>query len=253
MAINSGGRVNYLLNSQVRILCCDGRVSKEVYEVESDRSDRKGHVALKEVNSNRQVRVQYRRILPVNIDGQAAVIESGGKFRAVCPKCNYVEAIFPSSENFSCQVHGQFPLYWLGDKPMSEATTVTKTETPVAEHPVMDRKSDKVEKTKQVNTIDLKALAATPNCELWTRKYVKFDHPSMNVQCHTLLFTGENPRKFCFNTYNETAGKKGVTLPFDEFIKDEPVKGAKKDRPWYAVPDLEKARAKLVKDGYEKN
>lgn len=249
MIVNSGGRVSYSLNSQVRILCCDGKISKEVYMVETDRSDRKGHVALKDIKSQKQVKVQYRRILPVNIDGQAAVIESGGKFRAICPECNYIEAVDSTTQNLNCSVHGKKSLYWLGEKPMTEAVAQSEIKS---ETPAMDKKISKPEQQKPAK-IDLNALAALPNCELWTRKYVKFDHPSMNVQCHTLLFTGDSPRKFCFNSYNGTVGKKAISLPFDEFIKDIPVQGSKKERPWYPVPDLEKARAKLTKDNYEKH
>jgi len=124
-----------------------------------------------------------------------------------------------------------------------------KKEKPAADEKPKAEKAPKV--ARQPITVDLDALAASDHCELWTRKDIKFDHERINVQAHTILFTGTHPRKFCFNTYNGTLGKSSEQLPIEEFLHDRAVKGAKKEKPWFAVADLEKARAKLQKDGYE--
>lgn len=253
MSANTGGRVTFSLQSQVRILCADGRISQEVYIVDSEKSDRKGHVTLKEQGTTKLVKVHFRRVIPVAFGGQAAVIESGGKCRAVCPNCNYVETITDVSECLTCPSHGQFPLYWLGVKPMTEIAE-KKVSDKKAEKPAAKPKAEKTPRVaRQPITVDLSALAANAHCELWTRSDVKFDHERINVQSHTILFTGSHPRKFCFNTYNGTLGKRSEPLPIEEFLHDKEVKGAKKSKPWYAVSDLDKARAKLTKDGYEQH
>lgn len=266
MNVNTGGRVTFQQNAEVRILCSDGRISREIYEVDSEKSDRKGHVTLKEKGTTRMVKIQFRRIIPVNVDGQAAVIESAGKFRAVCPNCNYVEMITAVSDHLSCPSHGQFQLYWLGVKPMAESTvekkaTKEKASTKKSAENQAEKPEKKAEKKPQAEkapkvvrqpaTVDLNELAGRENCELWTRKDVKFDHERISVESHTLLFTGSQPRKFCFNTYNNALGKRAEPLPIEEFIHDKAVKNTKKPKPWYAVADLDKARAKLQKDGYE--
>lgn len=65
-----------------------------------------------------------------------------------------------------------------------------------------------------------------------------------------LLYTGDSPRKLCFNTYNGALGKKASALPLEEFTAGTVGKGSKKE-PWFNVTDLDKTRAKLTKDGYE--
>lgn len=250
MQANTGGRVTFQIGSEVRILCPDGKVSTEVYIIESEKSDRKGHVILKDKGTAKQVKVQYRRILPVFVDNNAVVIESGGKYRAVCPKCNYVEVVAGVSDYLTCPSHGQFQLYWLGVKPMTEATE-KKVDGTKKEKSVSEKKERAPRVVRQPITVDINDMAGHAHCEVWTRKDVKFDHERVAVQAHTLLFTGSHPRKFCFNTYNGTLGKRSEPLPIDEFIHDKAVKGAKKEKPWYPVADLDKERSKLQKSGYE--
>ena len=98
---------------------------------------------------------------------------------------------------------------------------------------------------KEPVKIDLAALSKLKGCELWTKKNVKFDHERIDVQAHVLLFTGDNQRKLCFNTYNGALGKKTPPLPIEQFLSNDS-KDAK--TPWFAVPDLEKERKKLLAD-----
>ena len=97
-------------------------------------------------------------------------------------------------------------------------------------------------------TVDLKSLAALDDCELWTKKQIKFDHSDWDVAAHVLLFTGSHPRKLCFNTYNGTLGKKATALPIDEFVANRKSGGK---APWFKVEDLEKVREKLRRQEYE--
>ena len=126
----------------------------------------------------------------------------------------------------------------------AEAEVTTKKAAP---------KKEKVKKERPARVVrephkpDLAAIAKLESCELWTQGQVTFDHAKFDVAAHVLLFTGENPRKLCFNTYNGTTGKKGEQLPIEAFLKGEKVSGS------YSVKDLDKAREKLTKDGYTKS
>lgn len=235
--MNHGGRVQFALGAAVRILNQDGKISECVYIIDLERSDRNGCITVKREGTLQVTRVHHRRVIQTAIDGQAVAITSAGKTRAVCPSCSYVEQIVSSTEFLNCPTHGQATIFWLGDKPMSD-------ETPEANTPT-------TKPTRELVHVDLNKLAGLQNCELYTQTNVKFDQPRLKVHAHTLLYTGENPRKFCFNTYDGTTGKNGKSLPFEQFVNDQPVEGAKKDRPWYKVADLDKARQKLKSDGYE--
>jgi len=251
---NTGGRVTFEIGSEVRILCSDARISSEVYIITTTKSDRKGHVTLKEKDTDRQIKVHFRRIFPVDKNEHAVVIESNGKYRSVCPKCNYVGTINATNSNtefLDCPSCGKFNLIWLVEKPMENIVAETTQESvETIEKPKTPReRAPKV--VKEPVTVDLNAIAAMDNCELWTKSNVSFDHERITVKSHTLLYVGENPRKFCFNTYNGTLGKESNNLPITEFVQDTVVAGAKKEKPWYSVKDVEKARAKFLRDGYE--
>jgi len=252
--MNTGGRQRFDKNQEVRILELDGNVSDSIYLIDPNgpedtiRADRKGHVTLVQQGTARTIRVHFRRILPVSVDNEAPVIESGDKFIALCPRCGEAATVTPNDKDVECHACGKFQLHWMGVKPMVEATTKQKPD------------SIKKEKTKVVRqpkaqrepiTPDLDAIRSLENCELWVKLGVKFDHPSIDVRSYTLLYTGDKPRKYCFNTYNGTLGKRGEPLPIENFVADKPIKDAKSHKPWYSIPDLAKIRAKLVKDGYE--
>lgn len=248
------GRMTFERNERVRILTLEGHISQEEYVVEIERADRKGHIALYEVGTDRKVKVNQRRVLQNCNDGDAFVVEVGDKHRAVCPKCSYVAEVTPSDDSITCPDHGETQLQWRkGERPMADAAATTEkqeTEAPTASPEVKAKptpaKKDKP--TREPIVIDFENLKKNPDFELWTKKSVQFDHEKIDVQAHVLLFTGDNPRKLCFNTYDGTLGKKGRPLPTNEFVKDEEVDGKKS---WYAVKDVEKAKAKLTKDGYE--
>ncbi len=256
---NTGGRVRFTADMAVRYLQLDGTITNGVYQIAEGRSDRKGFITLKERDGTQTVRVHHRRVLPLSVDGRAVVIESGDKFWALCPDCGQVVGVEVSTESIACQKCSKtFPLHWLGVKPMADTTTEKTKKEPKVKVPKPEKapkavkeKPARPEKVVKTPTpVDITAIAKTPNCELWTKKNVKFDHARVDVQAHTLLFVGAAPRKMCFNTYNGTMGKKDIALPIAEFVADKAAKGAK--AAWFAVPDLEKARAKLQKEGYER-
>lgn len=251
-AVNNGGRANFESGQEVRLLLADGTISNEVYVIETQRSDRKGHVQVKERNTTKSLKVQYRRILPVNVEGKSAVIESAGRYRSICPKCTYIEMISSNSEHLTCPLHGRFDLYWLGVKPMTTEAQSQPQERrdkkPTAEK---KRPTAIVRPSKAIIVVDLHKIAATQHCELWT-KNVSFDHEKYDVKSHVLLYVNGQPRKYCFNTYNGTLGKKSSELPIGDFINNTlPIDA--KTKPWYMVQDLDKMREKLTKDGYTKH
>lgn len=265
--LNNGGRVNFELGSEVRILELDGTIPSERYTVLQERSDRKGQALLKSA-SGREIKVHHRRVLPVSIDGKGFVLESGGKYASMCPKCGQVQSVEASADSASCSKCGPFQLHWLGvTPPMSEATAVTDqpvkapkaTKASAAAPKAAATKTDKAaakapkapKAVKEVAAVDLASLAKTPSCELWTKGGVKFDHERIDLKAHVLICVENPARKLCFNTYNGALGKKANSLPIEAFLANKPVSGAKKTTPWFPVEDLEKQRAKLTKEGYE--
>lgn len=245
----SGGRMTFSREQRVRILTLEGKVSPEEYSVEIEKADRKGYIALVEVGTNRKVKVNQRRILENCNDGEAVVVEVGDKYRAVCPKCSFVQEISANDDSITCPDHGETQLHWKkGERPMADATTTEKKERPAEDKKVKPTATKRDKPTREPIVVEFEKLRNNAAFELWTKKSVQFDHEKIDVQAHVLLFCGDNPRKLCFNTYDGTLGKKGKPLPIGAFTKDEEVDGKK---PWHPVKDVDKAKAKLLKDGYE--
>jgi hypothetical protein len=252
---NTGGRQEFQRGLEVCVLTLDGQVSKEIYtidfpaEIESTnttvRADRKGHIPLREKGTNREIKVHHRRILDIELHGKVVVLESGDKYRARCPKCGNVFKVEPSDDSITCPKHGNFELHWIGAKPMADATTKDE-KTPKTTKAAKPAKAAKKPPREPVK-VDFDALTSLDNCELWTKKNVTFDHPGVDVQAHVLLFSGDNPRKLCFNSYDGTLGKKSTSLPTEDFIAGRKVKGG------FNVKDLEKERTALGNKGYERS
>jgi hypothetical protein len=244
----AGGRMTFAHNQEVRILTLDGRVSAEQYRIETEKADRRGLITLIESGTSRQIKVNQRRVLVNSTDGEVLVIQTGDKFRAVCPKCSHVVEVTPSDDIMECPTHGRHQLHWKkGERPMAETTAKPKkpTTAKAAAKPSPEKKPKAA--TRDIIAVDLDAIRKLKGCELWTKK-VRFDHEKIDVQAHVLLSTDNNPRKLCFNTYDGTLGKKSEPLPIEEFCQDK--SGDKKA--WFPITDLEQTRNKLTKSGYEK-
>jgi len=252
---NTGGRQIFERGLEVCVLTLDGSVSKEKYIIEplsetetattcvTVRADRKGHVPLKEQGTNRELKVHFRRILGIELHGKVIVLESNGKYRACCPVCGNVFKIEPSDDSIICQTDGKFELYWIGERPVE--TLKTKPNTPKTAKKEPKAKAVKKPVQEPVK-IDFDALVKLPDCEVWTKKNVAFDHPGVNVQAHVLLLTGDKPRKLCFNSYDGTLGKKATSLPTEAFIAGQTVKGG------FNIKDVEKEQTTLANKGYER-
>lgn len=246
----AGGRMTFTHNQEVRILTLDGRVSTEQYRIDTEKADRRGHITLIENGTSRQIKVNQRRVLVNSTTGEVLVIQTGDKFRAVCPKCSHVAEVTPNDDIMECPTHGRHQLHWKkGERPMAE-TTAQKTKKPApakaAAKPSPEKKAKAA--TRDIITVDLDAIRKLKGCELWTKK-VRFDHEKIDVQAHVLLsIDATHPRKLCFNTYDGTLGKKGEPLPLEAFCQN---KGGDK-KAWFPITDLEQTRSKLTKSGYEK-
>jgi len=266
--------------TETRILDFDGKISKEVYIVE-EQDNRKGQYKLLLKGSNKSVGwVTQRRVLPIAIDGKAVVIESGDKYKVVCPTCATIGTI-NDVNNFACQeCDNVFDLHWLSAKPMTEA--INKVQNMNENENTIDQENQEVQEPQEnaaqesadpqemqeavenlqqelageqeageqeaaPSIVDVDHLASLG--ELYTRKQLRFNHPDMDVKAHVLLIVDDNPRKLCFNTYNGTLGKRGNSLPIDAFQNDEMPEGK---RLWFHVKNVDKQRQKLSKDGYER-
>jgi hypothetical protein len=234
---NTGGRVSFVLNDEVRIINLDGCVSEDAYIVNQTRSDRKGQVELIHKETNVVRKVHHRRILSKGYqDGMAVVLETNGRFYALCPKCGKTEEILPTKDDIICPDCGQFTLHWISAKPDA---SIYKTKK------LTDRKPKK--EMSKPTKLNLVTIAKLPNCELWS-KIVAFDHEMIDVRAHALIYTAEPCRKYCFNTYDGQLGKKSNKLYLDEFLANSDIDGSK--QPWFSITNLSNAKQKLAKSGY---
>lgn len=230
------------MKDKVRIIELDGKISRSLYaltapSLEAAKADKNGCITLLD-SGGKEVSVNKRRIILQSDPNKAIVISNNGRHRAICPKCSYVEQLgLAQRDVVNCPEHGQFELVWQG-----ECSTMQSD----------DEATDKAAKNKKAPhrpiVVDLKALSSLKNCELWTKTGVRFDHAKIDVQAHTLLWTGKEPRKLCFNTYDGTLGKTGKPLPIDDFVANKPQEDKQM---WYLVNDIEVARQQLSKRGYQ--
>lgn len=242
-------------NTLVRYLQVDGRVSTDTARVvEVDM--RKGRVTLAIMPGGvRRISINRRRLLPVDTDPAATVVEAGDRYRALCPACGKSVPIVQGDEapEASCPQHGSFPLYWLGVKPMNDEVITTKPK-PKAERAAPKPKAAKAPRPpkpkrepvqkkprvqKPAQALDIGTIVQIG--ELYTKSDINFDHEHVHVLAHVLLVEGPaGVRKFCFNTYNGSLGKKSK-VDVDSFRAPDA---------GYAVKDLDKERTRLHRDGY---
>ena len=240
---NTGGRIDLVEGSDIRIIDEKGKVSDDVYIVRASRSDRKGHVLIEKDGVT--LKVHYKRVVSKESHGKAVCVESAGRYFVMCPECQTTTEIEPDGDHYTCSAHGVKSIYWTGIKP-----TASKQSKPIKPKELTKKVSKpKEQKKMKQSTVNLEELAKLPNCELYSLKNVKFDHARVEVNAHTLLFTGENPRKLCFNTYNGNLGKKSAELPIADFLADK----QDDNKRWYPIKDIVKTREQLEKAGYERS
>ncbi len=243
------------IGAEVRLLELNGKPSQSLYIVVS-KADRNGRVKLAEtttitrsptgeiISARFVPNVTVRRLLPPHANQQANVVQrTTGNSEAYCPECAKAFPVTTDSVSITCPDHGEFQLFWTGVKPMSTthkpaARTKTKAKAKV-------KKPATPKVAKEPILVDLEAIAKIG--ALWCKSNVKFDHPNVDLKAYVLIVThttngSPDYRKFCFNTYNGTMGKK-ATEPVDMDVFKDHNSGT-------AIPNLEKVTTKLTKDGY---
>jgi hypothetical protein len=235
LAVNDGGRIRRTVGDLTRVIDLVGKVTVDAYVVLEERSDRRGHILLQNKRTGVQCRVNYRRLVPYSAD-KACLIKSGNRTWAVCPACTALHAEY--TDSISCcgtyKVAAQIA-------PVPECISNLLAGQPMTNDEAATPAADK---------LDVASLASLPDCELWAKRNLRFDDERTSVSAHALLCVSGKPRKLCFNTYNGMLGKRGGELPVQEFLADSKPVG-RKGAVWYYI-DAQKARQKLIKDGYEK-
>ena len=265
--MNNGGRVKFQKGAEVRIMELNGSVPKGTYTITEEeptandwvRSDRRGLVAVLSA-SGELLKVHHKRVITDASQITAKVFELDSQMQVLCPECMHIERVDSSGNQFTCpQCSITFKTHWIGNTKTMSTEVTEDTGTAVTDAPVAKTARVKKEKVAAAPrtpkekpapaVLDLVALAATPNCELWTKGQIKFDHAKTDVKAHVLIFTGENPRKISFNTYNGSLGQKADGLPMTDFLAGTTTKDK---APWFTVDDITKLQAKLTKTGYAK-
>lgn len=240
--VNNGGRVSFVKGSFVRIIEVDGSLSSTKYIIDIERSDRRGSVVLIDPKGNR-LKVHHKRVVEF-LDDKSTVVESNGAFWSLCPKDGSMTKVDASVDKVTCsQCNLTHETHWIGVKPMQvvkqpkEVKEKAVKEKAVKEKPVKEKPQKVVVKPAILDVSELKKLT---NIEVWV-KNTAFGSATMDVKSYVLLFTGDNPRKLCFNTYDGSLGKKITELPIKEFIADGPMAKLR----WYPVKNLEVERVHL--------
>lgn len=213
------------------LICPDGNLTDDTFSI-TGTGDR-GLLSVKNDRTGAVLRIHKKRyLIRIDNDSGVLVLKNGDDFYAKCPKCTQVINITSENTNFVCEKHGPFKLIWKDEeRPMAAATS---------EAPIKTQK-----KKQQPQQVDIASIASMPCIKLYS-KASSFDHNRIAVVSYQVIYTGENPRKMCFNTYNGCLGKNSDGLPIDDFIA-----GNKSERSnWYDVTDVQAAETKLLKSGH---
>lgn len=234
--INTGGRVQFVIGEKVRIIEIDGSTSTAIYEIDQERSDRKGLLKLKMLGTEIVKKIHHRRITSIDSINNALVLENNSRYYALCPTCGDQSEVTPEEESLTCLTCGKYNFKWVNTKPDSLIYKKKKTTTKMG---IAMQKRTKA---------DIKALAKLENCELWV-KIVPFDHERIDVRAYILLYTSDNPRKLCFNTYDGYLGKKSKPIDTQSFLNNT----YEGKPPWFSIKEkIETAKQKMITQGYER-
>lgn len=159
-----------------------------------------------------------------------------------------------SNGKFWCPDHGVFETF--GD--ITITTFRKKASKPKSSKE--KRKVTESSKTKKVaEKVDFDEVCKYG--ELWTRGQIPFDHATIDVQAHMLLYEVELGdeklvRKHCFNTYDGTLGKKMgdpiQRLQLEDFKNNKRTEEGKPLVGYDLKDPIETVRTKLEKKGYER-
>lgn len=222
-----------------KIIMPDLTVSEKIYDVDMNDIN-KERIAVK--HGDEFFRVSKDRIL--NVEGDVSVLFIDNDLKVRCHNCNHEQCINVGND-YSCdKCSSKWTLSWAGVVgSILQGKLITNKEKSDKK-----RESNMSDTEKQTNKIDYNYLMQ--HCEVWT-KSITFDYPHIIAKANILLIEDkENPeksRKFSFNSYDGTFGKKSKLDDINAFIECRDIDG--KIKFWYVKAD--KARAKLKKDNYE--
>lgn len=230
-----------------RILTVDAKISRELYKIDAEGPDRRGNVCLH--GRNKSIRVHPKRVLPVKTGG-AMVKLKDGRLVATCPKCKHEATVQFGATEIKCNTHGVSVLDWIGLPTGAIPMVERKAVKPIQPGQVRLRRngaSNRIKLPKEPLTIDFATLKAKG--ELWSKSGIRFDYPEFAVLAHALLVTVKGvTRKYCFNSYNGTWGKKSKQKEIEAFINNQPHNG--KSVGFLVKGDVAKERKKLAKAHY---
>jgi len=260
----------YAVGERVKILLARGIISPDVYLVETDANS--GDIKLikestiswsnggpdKDLSTANGTRmlVNSARVFPVNIEGYAPVIHNTPDDAvAHCPTCAEQHHISHEDTKITCTKHGDFTLYRTKEhvaKVKKSATVgpapsrsqprlpvvkeTVQMETTTVQPPVTTNAPTEVDAVPLLDIEKLKLIG-----ELYTKR-LNFDYGHVSAYGY-ILFTEVNGtlRKFCFNTYNGSLGKKVEDNALSRF---QDTKGS------YEVKDKAKAVEAVLAKGY---
>lgn len=220
---------------KARVITAEAKISKEIWEIlEEEGKDHKGNFYLQEEDGKRKIRAHPKRILPIR-DDAAGVVHNDGTFTAKCPQCDVEAQVDVGKENSSaeCSEHGSFQLNWsdtghghLIAKLMPQETKSTNSQP--SKKAAGSKKQPAAKKQQSSATIDFDVMKKAG--ELWTKGGVNFDYPEYTVRTHTFIVIDddETARKYCFNSYNGTWGKKSKQNDVERFIANQPAANGRK-------------------------
>lgn len=231
-----------------RVLLGNDTISDDIFSIQ-DGPDRKGSFLLvSTADENRRVRAHHSRLLRVCADG-AAIVKTDTALTSACPDCGHDCTIEVGDTQATCPTHGKFAIDWgkiepgrrpAVKEPHKKVTTIARSNAKT--------KAGKSQQKKQRASMDIDFDAIKKIGELFTKSGVEFDYPGYVVKSHTVLIDdGDNSRKYCFNSYNGTWGKKSKDVDLQSLINND---CTKKNVWYYLKRTLAQERKKLEDNGY---
>lgn len=225
---------------EVRLISPIGTVTEVTYRVIGE--TKRGLILLED-NQKTEISVHRDRIIPVDCLGKAVVVQTGGKYHGVCPRC--LRLILVANDKIRCEDHGVFDII------PTSIPIVNNHESQI----INSKERTMTPATSQAPILDI-AQVQQYCPEIWVKTQIHFNHARVDVKAFTLLL--DNPaRKLCFNTYDGVLSKKSVDpiaeLHIAEFSRNEDITDQKNQRKrvgYLLTGSLDDVRAKLRREGY---
>lgn len=239
-----------MVNQQVRILNGEDEISDHIYTI-VEPEDRKGNFLVQNNHTQKKARVHPTRMLQFNPEG-SKVYRHETELRAKCPHCDTGVTVEIGNTSAMCAQHGGFAIDWsqisAGPRPASPEVAKKVPAGKAARKPKTPAERAQKQKAHATDKIDFAALRKAG--QLWTRTGVEFDYPGFEVKAHVFIIEdGDDSRKMCFNSYNETWGKKSREEHLKHFIENKLMPGGEKVG--YTIKGtIEAEHKKLEKTGY---